>query len=652
MSCHRIARIVAVIFPLLLLISTIAPQKTSAQQPASRDIMERARRLHVDNLAFPKDYKTGKYTAYGNPRIGEQRKVVEIEGPGIITRIWTTQMHEDDVLNLYIYVDDSQEPVLAGPARELAAAAQLLSYPAIPWGGFLDGKSVSLYLPIPFQRKIRIDAEFTVELGDGPYWQVDYKKGVDPGAYAWKQQGGPGEIKIVPAGDKVNTPAAKKPICKSFTREVKAIFWPVDILFEGPAVIRGIHINSNYIDKLLLRISFDAEGGYSDPASRIDNVDFQVDTPLKYLVSNFNTAGVELHGTTASIYFPMPVKKEALIQLQIMMEEKEFHSKFPAAITIEYEESPPGLDRMLYFHAKASTEVSKGYQDFEVLSVRGKGHFVGVNLFDTNHDHGGGDNIFFDAGTGSAGQLHGICAEDYFHHAYMRIGVSAPYIHCPTHSARCRHHLEMPIPFQESFTFNWGSFDRVLPKAVAIWYQKDLSMPERDDLTYNVTGQFPMRMFEELAPGKPLPETVVLNFKEKVFPRKTWQHIAQNGFVDLCHASRQYSKSIPPCSGGLEGSNCYVAETKIWAAKEAETKFMIGCDDRIRVYLGDELIGESAGNKRPDPFESFSATASLKAGVNTIRVVAANTVNYNWLWHGFSLVLKNNLTDGQMLYMY
>ena len=307
---------------------------------------------------------------------------------------------------------------------------------------------------------------------------------------------------------------------------------------------------------------------------------------------------------------------------------------------------------MLYFHAKASTEVSNGYQDFEVLNVRGEGHFVGVHLFDTSHDHGGGDNILFDAGNDNVGQLHGICAEDYFHHAYMRIGVSAPYVHCPTHSSRCRHHIEMPIPFQESFTFNWGSFAGVMPKAVAIWYQKELSIPVWDELTYRITGPFKLEQFDQLAPGNILPDSVYFRKTDKTFSRKSWQHLAQNRFVDLCHAYRQYANTIPPSSGDLEHDCCFVADTRIWAANDADTEFLIGCDDRIRVYLDGELIGESDGTNELDPFKQFSFNGKLKAGVNTIRVAVANTTNYNWKWSGFSLVMKNDLADGQLLYMY
>ena len=429
--------------------------------------MDFARRLYIDDLPFPKDYKPGKYTAIGFPEQGKKSTVLELDGPGVITRIWTTNSSKQDIMSLYVYVDDYNDPVLSGTARAIAAAAQKLSIPAVPWGGFLDGYSVSLYLPIPFKKHIRIVAEY-YEKVDGPYWQIDYKLGIDPGNFSWKQIITPDGLQIVPIGD-IEKLQKKLPTRQQFIKEINiSLDEPVDILLDGPAVIRRITMKSNYLDKIQMRMVFDGDTGFVDPNRRIAHVNFQVDVPLKYFISNFNTAAIQRIGNEAIIYFPMPFKKKAMLQLITAAEEFEFGSKFPLTINIEYEKNPADIDRMYYFHAAAQTEFSNGYKDFEVLNVRGEGHFVGVNLFNTGHDHGGGDNIFFDAGTSTAGQLHGICAEDYFHHAYMRIGINAPYVDCPTHSARCRHHIEMPIPFHKSFTFNWGSFAGVMPKAVAI----------------------------------------------------------------------------------------------------------------------------------------------------------------------------------------
>ena len=192
----------------------------------------------------------------------------------------------------------------------------------------------------------------------------------------------------------------------------------------------------------------------------------------------------------------------------------------------------------------------------------------------------------------------------------------------------------------------------MMPKAVAIWYQKELTSPEWKELTYDITGPFRLEEFDLLAPGNPLPDSVYFWKTDKTFACKSWRHQAQNRFVDLCHAYRQYANTIPPSSGDLEHKSCYLAETKIWAEQESQVKFMVGCDDRIRLYLNGELLGESNGNRGPDPFRQVAMNGNLKSGVNLVRVAVANSTNFNWKWHGFSLYPDTELSNNQMYYLY
>lgn len=644
---------------LMLLLSMISSdidaQNLPLDKPHDEIIMEYARRLFIDDLPFQKNYTPGKYTSIGIPAQGKKSTILELEGPGLITRIWTANNSKQDIMNLWIYIDDNTVPVLYGTARSIAAAAQKLSIPAVPWGGFLDIYGVSLYLPIPFKKHILIVAE-CLEKVDGPYWQIDYKLGIDPGNMAWKQIITPDGLHIVPE-EVIDETKKKLPNCQHIKKEISVSYnIPQDILLDGPAVIRRISIKSNYLDKIQMRIIFDGDTGFVDPKYRTDHLNFQVDVPIKYLISNFNTAAIQRIGNEAIIHFPMPFKKKAMLQLIKWAEGANlFFEQYPLTINIEYEQNPVDIDLMYYFHAKAKTEITNGHRDFEVLSVRGEGHFVGVNLFNTGHDHGGGDNIFFDAGEPTSGQLHGICGEDYFHHAYMRTGINAPYIDCPSHSMRCRHHIEMPIPFYKSFNFNWGAFAGVMPTAVAMWYQKDVQIRPSHEMIFDISGPFPLNRFDELVPPfMELPAQVRVkdgkNTRE--FLSKTWQVQAQNGFVDLCHASRMYTQTIPPSSGSIDSESCIVAITRIWVAHDAETQFLIGCDDRVRVFIDNKLIAEKNTYNRFDPYEQFSVLAELNEGVNTIAVVVSNAAPENWYWNGFSLVLKNNLSIGQMRFIY
>ena len=89
-----------------------------------------------------------------------------------------------------------------------------------------------------------------------------------------------------------------------------------------------------------------------------------------------------------------------------------FEPRHLCNIRIEYEKARTVRDSRMVFHARFHSEYPNGYDDVECCSTRGRGHFVGVHIFDTGHDHGGGDNISFDGGADSAGQLHGINGED------------------------------------------------------------------------------------------------------------------------------------------------------------------------------------------------------------------------------------------------
>lgn len=635
------------------LIAGLQQQPSYTIKPLRNDnMMKNARELYFEELPFNKDYTIGKYTAIGSLPENELRTILSVDGPGVITRIWTTNGSEKDVLKIHVFVDGSDKPILSGNAQEIASAAEELSSSTVPWGGFLDGKSVSLYLPIPFHKNIRIEAEVSEPVG-GLYWQIDYKLTPQIEDPTWKQINYNDYFKIVSVQKDDENKIRKDKDIKVLKKEFVISHNPVNLILDGPSVIRKISFKSSHLDKIQLKMLFDAEVEEDTTYSP----DYQVNVPLKYFISQFNTAGIKRIGNEGVVYFPMPFKKNLLLQMHYIMDEKDWDTSYPITITIEYEKNPDRLDEMYYFNAVTATEVTNGYQDFEVLNIRGEGHFVGVNLFDTYHDHGGGDNIFFDAGTPTAGQLHGICGEDYFHHAYMRIGVSAPYIDSPTHNERARHHIEMPIPFKESFTFNWGCFAGVIPKAVALWYQKDVNNSPSADMKFNITGPFKLSQFENLNPDK-LPPTAYVNMpvgfsKRKIqeFERKTWVLNSQNNFVDLCHSSRKYVNTVTPAFGVIDVNTCLVATTKIWVEEATDTEFIIGADDKIKVYLNNELIGKKYDFEKNNPFDQFSIHVQLQKGINSVTLIVANEVNTNWCWNGFSFVLKNDLKEDQMYYL-
>lgn len=607
--------------------------------------IELARARHVDSLFKPRAYRPGKMSGIGQGKT-QRETLLDIRGPGVFRRLWTTHGNADRV-KLHVFVDGSDEPVLSGFAHKLAEAAANIRCPLIPLGGYLQNKSVNLYLPIRFEKSLRIEAEPEDDAGDGPYWQIDYSLN-DPEQWPMpRQETLNGKIRI-----SYDLPDVPAPVAARKLEAVEQTFGlaqasPHNIWLEGGGVIRRLEIESATLDSLLLRIAFDPSPGAD---GRMDGP-FQVDAPLRYMVGQFDNACVQRLGSKAVIHFPMPFLDRAGIQITAGMEYGSFSQRHDVRVRVEYEKLPPDMEEAYCFHARFHCEVSRGYDGVECLSTRGRGHFVGVNIFDTGHDHGGGDSIFFDAGADTAGQLHGICGEDYFHMAYMDVGNRTPYSGCPTHAARYRHHIEMPIPFEESFVFNWGAFAGQPAKSVAFWYQDKPAAPEdRPGLVYTLTGPFPIKLIDGLAPGNPMPdEALVWHWGEGTRrSRQSWRKSAQQGFVDLCHVNRKYIWQYPAASGCLIGDVCVCADASVWAAREADAVLRVGCDDPVRVYLNGELVLSDDGRNEPDPFRVFKAQARLREGMNDIRVVAGNLGNYNWFWYGFSLALDSALAENEL----
>lgn len=610
--------------------------------------IEFAREALVASLYEPRAYRVGKFTGIGQAKL-ERETLLDIEGRGVLRRLWSTHGNGDKV-KLCIFTDGNEEPVVAGFAHELAIAAQAISCRQVPLGGFYDHRSTNLYTPISFSKSLRIEAEPDGDTGDGPYWQIDYALECSESLPNPRQITDKGKPKLI--YDDLSSMRQQKPnrAPEIIDEDVElSCASPHNIRLEGGGVIKRLSISGKDIDSLLLRIAFDYP---LDSEDRLDGP-FQVDAPLRYLVGPFNNACVERTGSTATIHFPMPFRTRAGIQLLAAMDYGSFREKYHFNVRIEYDDTLPLPESLNYFHARFRNGDTNGYDDFECCATEGKGHFVGVHIFDTGHDHGGGDNVFFDAGADSAGQLHGVCGEDYFHMAYMRIWNRTPYSGCPSHSSRYRYHLEMPIPFNESFVFNWGSFASQPAKAVAFWYQEAPSATEvSTELTYRVTGPFDLARIDDLGPDKEFPATALAWSPDDIEkPLQSWTKTAQKGFLDLCHIHRKYIWPVPFSYGYLSTGICTCAETKLWAGRSSETLIRMGCDDPIRLYLNGELLFSDDGRNKPDPFEVFKINARLNEGLNTIRVVVGNTPNCNWGWNGFSLVLENDLDDQEILSM-
>ena len=211
----------------------------------------------------------------------------------------------------------------------------------------------------------------------------------------------------------------------------------------------------------------------------------------------------------------------------------------------------------------------------------------------------------------------------------------------------------MPVPFEDSFVFNWGTYAGQPAKAVAFWYQAPPAKNEPcHELMYRISGPFKLDVFDELGPDKSLPENawcLVWGGDEK--PTQSWTKKAQRGFVDLCHMHRRYFAPVASSTGIIATDVCSVAKTSVWVEKDTASELWVGCDDGIKVFLNGKCVLSDEGRNTADPFMLSKVPVTLKAGINSLFVVVKNVTNTNWMWNGFSLVIKHDLNDEQMCHL-
>ena len=116
--------------------------------------------------------------------------------------------------------------------------------------------------------------------------------------------------------------------------------------------------------------------------------------------------------------------------------------------------------------------VGDGAHPVPLLHVEGRGHWLGMLLYASGHDHGGGDFVVVDGASEQPGWIHGINGEDYFNFAWFQTGNHFPYAaSLGSLQGRYRLHLENPYPFWRSLQVFWGTFPGEQPRSLALWYQ-------------------------------------------------------------------------------------------------------------------------------------------------------------------------------------
>jgi len=499
---------------------------------------------------------------------------------------------------LRVYVDGHPKPAIEGPLDKLFRDAETKADSGVPMPAFIFNRSYNLYVPIPFSAGIRIEAEAVVDLFE-LFVQIDYRQ-------TGKAEAAPRQQLLRPA----------------VTRQSTVATGEKGIIITGPAILRRLEFRGQGLDDLELQIFWDDE---PTPA---------VQAPLRYFFGGFNNAAVESEPTRVSTWFPMPFRQRVRLRLL---------GSGPAEVAVSYdieEQAQLPLD-VRYFHVLYHDEAAtNGVDPYVALETQGAGHFVGVNLFETGPNHGGGDTAVIDTATRRPCVLHGINGEDYFGFAWHDTGRMNPLGGAPVHERRYRLHLENPYPFQESLRFSFWAFAGCHPRSVAFWYQEPGHAAggawQAVDVPWNVLGP--------LTPGAPPPERPdALKYKTEVplfapvrFEVQWQQAQMRRGILDLTYFFRHSIEAKDGC-GFAAGRNVHQLVTYVQCEEKQMLRARFGHDDAARVFINGKLLADL---QRGDGVRADEVTLPLNKGWNVLTVTLENGENVNWRWCGLTLALK------------
>jgi hypothetical protein len=587
------------------------------------------RSAYLDDLIQPHRYSACKnsFILQGVAR-HEKKTLLKIDGSGSVRHIWMTWPVETDEgmaeqVLLRVYLNAESQPAIEGSVYELFHAAEQNGSEKTPMPAFNYNRSLNLFMPIYFERGIRIEAEPTVDLNE-LFVQIDYRQTREPESSARL------ESRKTPDGVRLeytdSTPVielaqkAKPP--RLTTRELAVSTGDQGVTIPGPAILRRLTFRGDGLENLELLMFWDDQ---PTPA---------VQAPLRYFFGGFKNAAVESGPGQLTTWFPMPFSKLARLVLRGAAGRN-------ATVSYDAEERAKLPDDVLYFHAKFHEETATvGYRPYPALQTEGTGHFVGVNLFDTGHDHGGGDTALIDPAGDSPRVIHGINGEDYFTFAWFGTGRMNPLTGAPVQERRYRLHLENPYPFNESLRFTFGVFADNHPKSVAFWYQAPGRPKDSEwkpmDVPWNVLG--PLAAGTSL-PDRPDARTFETEVPSHVPIRLTASWLPSemhHGFLDLTDHFRHFTMTRDG-SGFLIGKSAMWLVTHVHSEEKQTWEVRWGHDDPMVVSVNGKLVANFPGG---EGFRISAGTISLEAGWNKLFIALENETNVNWRWNGLSFAVK------------
>ncbi len=381
--------------------------------------------------------------------------LVDLKGPGYVSRIWFTGAKDGYPHRFRFYFDGEDTPRLEGDIKDLFGGLQapflapLAEYNNYCWYSFI---------PMPYAKSLRIECEEGMA-GSKVYYQISESalpRGTPVETFSW-----PGSESAVAAVENLRSmwEAHRLPLVgEQVETELKD--WKGGVSFEGPAVIRRVEFEPDWtqipeesrdavLRDWMVSIRYD---GHTNESLRVPLGDL-CGTPWRRIRTHSLYFGME--DSSLFIAFPMPFAKSAEIRLEAGRV-----SPVPVKIRAWVEkrtESPIGP--LGYFHAgwwrTSATDVGRPHP---ILRMKGKGKFVGCLLsvctLDGSYWALEGDESLRKDGEKTPGWL-GTGLEDYFNGGWYYQNVMAGPTHGlfvkePFRTVQYRVHAMDPSLFDES----------------------------------------------------------------------------------------------------------------------------------------------------------------------------------------------------------
>lgn len=600
-----------------------------------------------------RDYRAGKNSFVESPErhpgawtnTGYRHTLLDLEGQGSVRHIWTTRLEGEPYFDWEFFVDGEERPSLRGTDVQLIEAARKFPRPLAPANHVpIARRDFNFFLPVPFDRSIRVDVVQRQPSFKLWFCQIDYRlndaslagarlvgrtegTNVVLEARDWGHGGTGGAPDVVervalPIVEMTVRPGEEKTLCE----------------FRGPAIIRELRLGWGEGSDLRLRVRFD--GARTDA----------VNCPVERFFGPFRGASFFRHGDRdSSCHLPMPFRESARVSV---CNEGLGDAAIRGTVAADRVHAfKPGWG---YFHASHQRpESTDGHRPLQVLYVRGRGHWLGMTLYATGHDHGGGDFAVIDGEGENPAFLHGINGEDYFTFAWFGKGAHHPYAVAHSNDGgRYRHHFENPYPFRRSLAIEWGAYPGLRPESVAIWYQdtsEDTTLPDgarAESVEWDVFGPVPIPFDGEgRSAGDPyavLPSVAALDaggrFECRLVKERFvtgWMKERSVGpMLNLSYIGRHGTKIVGEVELGGTG-HAFMARRFIDAREDGIGAFVFANDDPAEIWVNGARCHTAAGH--PGGFVAQKISLPLRKGRNEVIVRLTSYFNRNFNWVGFLL---------------